>query len=122
MKRVMFPALAAVLALGAFATDAAAQKKKASVKIVNNSDYDIHHLYMAESASDDWGPDQLGENVIQKKGGSFTLNQIPCSTYDVQLVDEDGDRCEVEKIDVCAKNETWTIGNKDLLSCQGWGQ
>ena len=121
IKRGLCFGLAAVLSVAGFATVASAQGKKASVKVVNKSDYDIHHLYLAAHESDDWGPDQLGKNVIAKKSGSFTLTDIPCETYDVQLVDEDGDKCEVEKVDICAANATWTIETKDLLACQGWG-
>jgi hypothetical protein len=39
----------------------------------------------------------------------------------VKLVDEDGDECVVEEVDICGTNDTWEIKNKDLLACQGFG-
>jgi hypothetical protein len=124
-KRVLGVALATVLCLSGGVSSASAQTKKktrATVKIVNRTDWDIHHLYLASHDSDDWGEDQLGEHTIPKKGGAFSITDIPCETYDVQLVDEEGDKCEVESIDICGGNETWAINNKDLLACQGWGE
>jgi hypothetical protein len=121
IKRGLCFGLAAVLSVAGLTTVASAQGKKASVKIVNKTDYDIHHMFLAAHESDEWGPDQLGKNVIAKKTGSFTLTDIPCETYDIQLVDQDGDKCEVANIDICGGSATWQIDNDDLLACQGWG-
>ena len=61
----------------------------------------------------------LGADVIIKaKGGEHTLTQIPCESYDVKLVDEDGDVCEVPKQDVCGEHQTWELTSEDLLACQ----
>lgn len=91
--------------------------KKASVKVVNKSDWQIEQFYLSSSEEDEWGPDQLGEEVIGT-GESFTLKSIPCDVYDVMLVDEDGDECVVEEVDVCGGAESWVITNKILLGCQ----
>jgi len=96
---------------------AATKGKKATVKIVNKSDWEIHHFYLSSTDDDDWGPDQLGDDVIST-GESFSLKQIPCDSYDVKLIDEDGDECEVEDVDICGGAESWTITNKILLGCQ----
>jgi hypothetical protein len=96
---------------------AATKGKKATVKIVNKSDWEIHHFYLSSTDDDDWGPDQLGDDVIST-GESFLLKQIPCDSYDVKLVDEDDDECEVEDVDICGGAESWTITNKILLGCQ----
>jgi hypothetical protein len=99
----------------------AAKGKKAMVKVVNKSDWEIHHLYLSSTDDDDWGPDQLGDDVIGT-GESFQLKQIPCDSYDVKLIDEDGDECEVEDVDICGGAESWTITNKILLGCQAQTQ
>jgi len=91
--------------------------KDASVTIKNQSDWELHQFFLSSANSDDWGPDQLRSAVIGT-GKSFKLTGIPCDTYDVKLVDEDGDECVVKSVDICAKGETWTIGSKDLISCQ----
>ena len=92
-------------------------QKRASVKVSNKSDWEIHHLFLSSVTEEEWGPDQLGDEVISM-GGSFTLKNIPCDSYDVKLVDEDGDECVVEGVDLCGGSEGWVITNKDLLGCQ----
>ncbi|HYM60476.1 MAG TPA: hypothetical protein VEZ11_06245 [Thermoanaerobaculia bacterium] len=89
-----------------------------SVKIINNSKWDIHHLYLAPTASDEWGPDQLGDHIIAA-GTSFTLNGIPCEKFDVKIVDEDDDECVIEKVSLCNDNAYWKITDKELLACEG---
>src|SRR3954447_3859504 len=105
MKKLVCFGFAVALCAVGLARPAQAEGKKATVKIVNKSDYDIHHMFLAPHGDDNWGPDQLGEHTITKKGGSFTLSSIPCETYDVQLVDEDGDKCEVESVDICGGSD-----------------
>jgi hypothetical protein len=85
----------------------------------NSSNYDIHHLYLAPSNQTQWGPDQLGTNVMTKNGGTFTLTGIPCGNYDLKLVDEGGDECIVEDVRIC-ENQAVDISNDNLLRCQGW--
>lgn len=95
----------------------AADKKKASVKVVNKSDWTIVELYLSPVDDTKWGPDQLGDETI-KPGDTYTLTDVPCDNWDVRLVDEDKDVCIVEDVDICASSETWTITSKDLLKCQ----
>jgi hypothetical protein len=115
-------AVACGLAVAAFLAVSApvpvhAAGKKANVKVVNKSDWEIHQFFLSSSDNDEWGPDQLGEQVIGT-GEAFTLKGIPCDTYDVMLVDEAEDECIVEAVDICGASETWTITNKILLGCQ----
>lgn len=83
----------------------------------NSSSWEIHELYVNVSRSDDWGPDQLDDEVIGT-GEEFTLSGIPCDKYDVRVVDEDGDACVLEKVTLCGGSDEWTITNEDLLGCQ----
>lgn len=108
--------LATALALAAPAPAVQAQKK-ATVTVVNQSDWTIVELYLSPVDESAWGPDQLADKVIEP-GASFKLTGIPCDTWDVRLVDEDGDQCVVEAVDICANKDTWTITSKDLLRCQ----
>lgn len=118
--RAVGAALAVVLATIGATVHAQSRKSRATVIVKNESSYAIHQLYLTPHDSEDWGPDQLGDLVVDAKTGSFKLTDIPCDVYDVQLVDEDGDQCVVEEVDICAANETWTITDKDLLACIGW--
>ena len=116
--------VAAGLALAAFvwtAPAALAAGKTANVKIVNKSEWSIHELYLSPVDDEAWGPDQLQQHVI-KPGETFALSKIPCNTWDVKLVDEDGDECVVGSVDICGGSDTWVINSKDLLACQAAGQ
>lgn len=101
-----------------FAAEAHAARKS-NVTVHNESEWSIHHFFLSSSADDSWGPDQLGKQVIQS-GGSFTLKNIPCDEYDVKLVDEDGDECEIGGVDICGDDDEWVITDDDLLECEGY--
>ena len=108
-------ALLAVLAVAGAAE--AAKRSDSDVTFTNRSDWDIYELYLSSVDEDDWGDDQLEDGVLES-GGSFLLYAIPCDDYDVLLVDEDGDECILEGVDLCGDSEEWVITNKDLLACQ----
>ena len=116
MKKLTQATLA--LALMGVATMATAAKLDSAVKIRNDSDWSIHELYVSSEDDDEWGPDQLGSEIIESEGGSYQLHSIPCDSYDVRLVDEDGDECVVSGVLLCADKDTWRITNDDLLACQ----
>ena len=116
MKK-MTKAAIALLLLCAFTAPAFA--KKATVKVINQSKWEIHHLYLSSSTEEEWGPDQL-EDEILTKGDSITITQIPCDEYDIKVVDEDGDECIIEAVDLCRDNSYWKITDKDLLECEGY--
>ena len=98
-----------------------AGKLDSAVTIVNESAWDIHHLFLSSVDEEEWGPDQLGDHVIGN-GGKFTLTSIPCDEYDVKLVDEDGDECVIGAVDVCGDSDDWVITDDDLLECEGYGE
>ena len=119
MKKLAKTALAGLLFLALASPSFAA--KKATVKIINQSKWEIHHLYISPSEQDEWGPDQL-EDEILTKGQSLTITNIPCNTYDVKVIDEDGDECVIEAADLCANASYWKITDKDLLACEGYDE
>ena len=93
--------------------------EKATVKVINQSKWEIHHLFLSSSADEEWVPDQL-EDEILTKGDQITLTDIPCDEYDIKVVDEDGDECIIEAVDLCRDNSFWKITDKDLLECEGY--
>jgi hypothetical protein len=114
MKRLVLATLIlCALTLPAFAA------KKGSAKVINQSRWDIHHLFLSPVSEDHWGADQLGKHVLQA-GGSFTLTGIPCDEYDVKLVDEDGDECVVPGVELCVTHSVWMFDDEDLLECEGY--
>ena len=120
MKTLAKAALAATVLL-VLAIPALAAPKKVSVKVINASSWDVHHMFLSPASEEHWGPDQLGNNIIATGGGSFTLNGIPCDTYDIKVVDEDGDECVIAEVDLCNQNAYWKITDDDLLECEGYG-
>ena len=114
MKKFVLALVLCALALPSFAAP-----KKATVKIINQSKWEIHHVFLSSVEDEEWGPDQLGEEVLAK-GDSFTITDIPCDLYDVKVVDEDGDECIIEQVDLCGDDSYWKITDKDLLECEGY--
>ena len=112
MKKTAALFLLLALSLPAFA-------KKATVKVINQSKWEIHHLFLSPATEEEWGPDQL-EDEILTKGDSITLTGIPCNEYDIKVVDEDGDECIIEAVDLCRDHSYWKITDKDLLECEGY--
>jgi hypothetical protein len=96
---------------------AAAAKRTATIKIINQSKWEIHELYLSPGSSHHWGPDQLGEQVLAK-GESITLKNLDCDHYDIRVVDEDGDECVIEDAELCGDSTYWKITDKELLSCE----
>ena len=115
MRKLALVAFAFVVcAAPSFAQD------RSSVKVINQSKWDIHHMFVSPSEQEDWGVDQLEDNIIEAGGGTFMLNRIPCDVYDIKVVDEDGDECILEAVDIC-ENSFWKITTKELLACEGFG-
>ena len=115
MKKLSTLFLALVLC--SLATPAFAAK--ATVKVINQSKWEIHHIFLSASAEDEWGPDQLDDEILTK-GDSLTLTGIDCDLYDIKVVDEDGDECIIEEVDLCNDESYWKITDKDLLECEGY--
>jgi hypothetical protein len=113
MKRTVMVTLC-ILCLMTGLTAFAGEKSK--VVIENRSDWVIEELYMSPTDEDEWGPDQLEEDILEP-GDSFTLVKVPCDYWDLLIIDEDGDECVLEEVDLCGDKATWSITNDELLNC-----
>ena len=111
--KAMIPAM--LLAFAAAGPAAAADTS--TVSLHNGSSWTITEMYLSAVDVEEWGPDQLGEKVIEPDA-NYELSGVPCDVYDVRLVDEDGDVCVVGGVKLCGADSAWTIGDKDLLNCQ----
>lgn len=109
----------AAVAIVVCALAAPAFAERATVKVINQSKWEIHHLFLSSASDEEWGPDQL-EDEILTKGDQITLTNIPCDEYDIKVVDEDGDECIIEAVSLCKDNSFWKITDKDLLECEGY--
>lgn len=101
------------------APGAAEAQNRYALTLQNDSSYDIYHLFMSTTETDQWGPDQLGDHILEVDT-DFTINQIPPGEYDLKFVDEDGDECVLVDIQVF-QDETWSITDDALLDCEGFG-
>ena len=43
---------------------------------------------------------------------------VGCTSYDVKIVDEDGDECVMKGVDICGGSNRWVITSESLLACQ----
>jgi hypothetical protein len=107
------------LALGLLAAIVPATAFANTVEVSNESDFVITHFHLSPVDEDSWGPDQLGDQVIGS-GDSFSLSGVPCDSYDVKLIDEDGDECVVPGVDICGGDQGWVVTSEDLLECEGY--
>ncbi len=87
-----------------------------TLEFKNDSSWEIHELYFSSADEEDWGPDQLEEEVIEH-GTTFSLNMIEQGVYDVKIVDEDGDSCEVNDVDF-EDSEHFALTDEVLIGCQ----
>jgi hypothetical protein len=65
-----------------------------SVRITNNTGFDVYYVYISPSSSDDWGEDMLGDDILLDGYSvdiqlGYPLSRV--STYDIYLEDEEGD-------------------------------
>jgi hypothetical protein len=124
MKKIAF-ALVLLVTLIVAGAAVAKDKKKApswwhsSVTVENHSDYAIHHLYFTPANSLSWGKDQLGSDVLFPNEQA-TLKGLECDVYDLKFVDDEGDECIVEDIDLCLEKAVWSLDNDDLAACSGF--
>jgi hypothetical protein len=95
------------------------QAALATYSVRNNSQYDIHYIYISPTSQSTWGPDQLDSDQILRAGQSLTLTGVTCDNYDLKLVDEDGDECIQSNVEIC-HNTTLYIENEALLECEGY--
>lgn len=96
---------------------AAAAPGDSDVTIKNDSSWVLTELYLSSVDDEEWGPDQLGTQVVGSEE-EFTLTDVPCDIYDIRLVDEDDDVCILNDVKLCANAAEWHIRDSDLLSCQ----
>lgn len=111
----------AAVAVTAVVASAAPPWWKGSLTVENASDYAIHHLYLTPAHKVSWGKDWLGKDVLLPHE-EVTITGLNCDEYDLKLVDDEGDTCIVEDVDLCQQDAHWEVTNKELASCSGFGK
>lgn len=93
-----------------------ARPQPSSITIVNNSNYEIRHVYLSPTSEDNWGADQLDDTSITP-GASFTLGSVSCDGSEIKVITEDKDGCFLYKVVSCSSNATWTIASDATPDC-----
>jgi hypothetical protein len=80
-----------------------------SLFVANDSDFEVHEMYVTGSGNATWGPNLLRGDILFP-GDSMEL-ALGCGTYDALLIDETGAACEVFDLDLCFDDADWIIRN-----------
>lgn len=65
-----------------------------SLTVINDSQSDIHYLYVSASNAEDWGENYLAGAVLQP-GEAFSITDIPDGLYDLKVEDQENVIVEV---------------------------
>ena len=100
MLRRFLPAL--FLALLASAAPPAAAQQNPDFYVVNNSGRTITEIYVSSSASQNWGADRLGQNVLNS-GMQYAIRPPRDGTcvFDIRVVYSNGTAEERRRINTC---------------------
>jgi len=88
------------------------QRCDTSFTVVNNSSYTVQELYFSPNSVRNWGPDQLGQNVLPP-GRSTAYRAASEGGYDFRVVWNNGNSAELPNVDVCVAS-TITVTNGGL--------
>jgi hypothetical protein len=78
-----------------------------TLTVDNQSSFAIVEIRVTPAGSSTWGPDLLRGDILLPDD-SITLG-VECDFYDALLVDEDGEECEIESVDLCLNDANWVI-------------
>lgn len=118
VRSLMLIAVAVVSLSGsAILTMAARSKASTTVTVINHSQRDIHHIYLAAGSPDNWGPDQLNGATL-RSGSSYVVSGVSCSGT-VRVIAEDRNGCFVYYTASCDVDQTWEITTGATPDCGG---
>jgi len=106
----------ALVALLASAIPVAAQSSHYSLRMENNTGYDLYRVYFSSVNTNQWGDDMLGTRIF-RDGTTFTITGIAPGRYDLKFVDQDRDVCILRNV-VIYGSLNWDLSQNWLLSCE----
>ncbi len=105
MKKFIVAAVAALGLSFAFTAPVSAAEARQDFELVNKTGYDISHVFVSPSKSDDWEEDVLGKDVLSDGDAweiRFSRADKTCK-WDLKVVYADDDSAAYWKgIDLCA--------------------
>ena len=107
-----------VLAVAALPLWSSARSRTASINIgiVNNSNWEIRHVFLQASDQDPWSENQLNDSAIAP-GALATVSNAACDGAATKVITEDKDGCFLYKTVSCGDNATWTITSAATPDC-----
>lgn len=75
--------------------------------------WDVHAVFIDPSSEPEWSEERLGATYILTQGQSFTVMVVP-GTYDIRLVDNDGDTYSRWEVPIGTGGYQWTVTLEDL--------
>ena len=111
---VLLIVIAAVGLCGLLTPLAGATTPPVTINVVNNSQKEIRHLFLASVGNENWGDDQLSEPI--SAGTSRNLN-ANWNESTVKLVAEDEDGCFLKTTIDNSGSPSWTITSSTARDC-----
>jgi esterase/lipase superfamily enzyme len=89
-----------------------------TLKITNTSEVGIFSIYMSRPDHATWGGDTLGDGKLAP-GTATTITGIAPGSYNMKLVDENGNSCVIHKFGIYSRTVRLNITPDLLLRCEG---
>jgi hypothetical protein len=86
----------------------------AKVIITNGlEDRNIEYVYVSSGSEEDWGTSNLPDWKVLKPGESHEITVLP-DTYDLQVVDQNGNTYTLWDIEIETSDFTWEVTESDM--------
>lgn len=102
LPRVLLTAVSALALVLVLAQSAFADPR--DFQLTNNSSVDLAYVYVSPSATDDWGDDLMGTDVLsagQTIDVSFKKFDGSTCNYDIKVIGTGGEEGYLYKVDLC---------------------
>jgi hypothetical protein len=86
------------------------------VTLRNATSYAIYELHLAPVDTASWGANLLRGDVLLP-GEMTEISVFDCNDYDLRLVDDEGEECVLERIELCFQDEDWVLDDTALALC-----
>lgn len=83
-------------------------------QVVNNSSRAVYSLQYSHATRNDWGPDQLGQNMIPV-GGVWNARAANTGLYDFRITWNGGGAAELRRVDICSASRIY-VTNRGLYA------
>lgn len=103
-----------LFAAAATATSTASAQQVQKLSIINNSHHRIDQIFVSPSNYRYWGENQLGDGLLPPD--YYVDMAFAPDIYDIKLVEDDGDGCVVNYVDV-RNGWTLTVNDYQLFTC-----